>query len=125
MDSAYCDLICEEINEKLQLDGTVSISTITKDYDLPSGTRSGTGTFRVRTLMFSFAEFLQEEIVRRLGSIIEGFRDGHDPKTILTTNYVQRNKAKIRGALSAVTVPTSVASIVNKFHIQASGGYLF
>ena len=30
---------------------------------------------------------------------------------------MQRNKAKIRGALSAVTVPTPVANIINKFGI--------
>jgi hypothetical protein len=98
VDASYLDFIAEEINEKLQLDGTVSISTITKEYDLPS-------------------EFLQEEIVARLGSIIEGFRDEHDPKVILTPSYVQRNKAKIRGALSAVTVPTAVSNIVSKFGI--------
>lgn len=42
----------------------MSISTITKEYDLPS-------------------EFLQEEVVARLGSVIEGYRDPHDPKVIL------------------------------------------
>ena len=102
----------------MQLEGTVSISTITKEYDLPS-------------------EFLQEEVVARLGSVIEGYRDPHDPKVILrlrylstkhlikpffqqvilTPSYVQRNKAKIRGALSAVTVPTPVANIIHKFGI--------
>ena len=30
---------------------------------------------------------------------------------------MQRNKAKIRGALSAVTVPTPVANIIHKFGI--------
>ena len=99
VDASYLDFIAEEINEKLQLEGTVSISTITKEYDLPS-------------------EFLQEEIVARLGSVIEGFRDEHDPKVILTPSYVQRNKAKIRGALSAITVPTPVANTINKFGIQ-------
>ena len=118
VDSSYLDFIAEEINEKLQLEGTVSVSAITKEYDLPS-------------------EFLQEEVVARLGSVIEGYRDPHDPKVIylrtvssdqihcdtfsqqviLTPSYVQRNKAKIRGALSAVTVPTPVANIIHKFGI--------
>ena len=61
VDTTYLDFIAEEINEKLQLEGTVSISTITKEYDLPS-------------------EFLQEEVLARLGSVIEGYRDPHDPK---------------------------------------------
>lgn len=99
VNATYIDSICEEINEALQLHGTVSINQLTKDYDLPS-------------------EFLQEEIFRRLGSIIEGFRDENDPKTILTPSFVVRNKAKIRGALSAITVPTSVATIVNRFKIS-------
>ena len=94
----YLDSICDEINENLQLHGSVSISKLTKDFDLPS-------------------EFLQEEINKRIGSVIEGFKDEHDPKTILTSSYVSRSRAKIRGALSAATVPTSVASIINKFQI--------
>jgi len=98
VDSTYLDSVCEEINEQLQLHGTVSLVNLTKDYDLPS-------------------DFLQEEIGRRLGGVIEGFRDESDPRTLLTPAFVQRNKAKVRGALSAVTVPTSVADIVGKYGI--------
>lgn len=46
VDSSYLDSVAEEINEKLQQAGTISISQITKDYDLPS-------------------EFLLEEIIKR------------------------------------------------------------
>ena len=51
----------------------------------------------------------------RLGSIIEGFRDESDPKVILTPSHVARNRAKIRGVLSAISVPTSVASILARY----------
>ncbi len=97
--SSYLDSLCQEVNERLQLDGTISMSVLTKEYDLPS-------------------EFLQEEVWARLGKIIEGFRDAHDPRIILTTSYVQRNRAKVRGALSAATVPTPVADVVNRFKIE-------
>ncbi len=99
VDSNYLDTLCEQVNEGLQHSGLVSISALTKEHDLPS-------------------EFLQEQVGKRLGGIIEGFRDAQDPRIILTPSYVQRNRAKIRGALSAITVPTSVQEIVNRFGIQ-------
>ncbi len=60
----------------------------------------------------------QDEIGKRLGKIIEGYRDAQDPKIIITPSYAQRNRAKIRGALSAITVPTSVQDILNRFKIE-------
>ncbi len=36
VDSDYLDSLCEQVNEGLQLNGTISISTLTKEYDLPS-----------------------------------------------------------------------------------------
>jgi len=92
----YLDELCRQINEQLQQAGTITIPNLTKEYDLPS-------------------DFLLEQVQIRLGSIIEGFKDEHDPKILLTTGFVARNRARIRGALSAVTVPTSVSSIVTKY----------
>jgi hypothetical protein len=57
-------------------------------------------------------------VTSRLGSIIEGFRDESDPKVILTPSHVARNRARIRGVLSAVSVPTSVSSILARWGIQ-------
>ncbi len=34
--SDYLDSLCEQVNEGLQLNGTVTISALTKEYDLPS-----------------------------------------------------------------------------------------
>ena len=94
--SDYLDRIAEEINDRLQLEGTTSIAILTKEYNLP-------------------ADFIFEQLTSRLGSIIEGFQDESDPKVIITPGYLSRNRAKIRGALTAITVPTSVATIVSKF----------
>ena len=55
---------------------TSSFAALTKTYDLPS-------------------EFLDEAVGKRLGSIIEGFRDESDPKVILTPTFVARNRAKV------------------------------
>ena len=106
IDGTYVDSICEEINEKLQLEGTISIALITKEYDLPS-------------------EFIQEEVIKRLGSIIEGFQDENDPKIILTPSYVMRNRAKVRGALSAITVPTAISAILQRHKIQVRVARLY
>ena len=61
VDASYMDSICEQINEALQSSGTVSVAALTKEYDLPS-------------------DYVQEEVGKRLGSIIEGFRDEQDPR---------------------------------------------
>jgi len=91
----YLDDLCRQINEKLQQAGTISIPSLTKEYDLPS-------------------EFLLEQVHLRLGSIIEGFKDDHDPKVLLTPSHVARNRARVRGVLSGVTVPTTISSIISK-----------
>jgi len=91
----YLDDLCRQINEKLQQAGTISIPSLTKEFDLPS-------------------EFLLEQVHLRLGSIIEGFKDDHDPKVLLTPSHVARNRARVRGVLSGVTVPTSISSIITK-----------
>lgn len=92
----YLDELCRQINEQLQQVGTIAIPSLTKEYDLPT-------------------DFLVEHIHLRLGSIVEGFKDDNDPKVILTPSHVARNRARIRGALSGVTVPTSVSSIIAKY----------
>lgn len=53
----------------------------------------------------------------RLGGIIQGHQDKNDQYVFFTEGFLARNKARIRGALSAITIPTSVSSIIaqNKF----------
>lgn len=95
----YLDNMARHLNQRLQQAGFISLPSLTKEYDLPT-------------------EFLVEQIHCRLGSIIEGFKDEHDPKVIMTTSHVARNRAEIRGVLSAITVPTSVSSIIARFGFQ-------
>ncbi|QQP36182.1 UFM1specific ligase 1, partial [Caligus rogercresseyi] len=71
IDDTYLDTLSEEVNEVLQQKGTISISALTKDYDLPS-------------------EFMEEQFHKRIGSIIEGFTDSGNPKIIMTQSYVKR-----------------------------------
>ena len=95
----YMEDLCRQVNEKLQQEGTISLPSLTKEWDLP-------------------ADFITEQVSNRLGSIIEGFRDDHDPRVLLTAGHVARVRARVRGALTAVTVPTPVQSIIARFGFQ-------
>lgn len=94
--STYLDTLCEELNEKLSQDGLISISELSKTFDLPG-------------------DFLQEQLSRRLGKIIHGRQDDQDPSLIYTETFVRRNTARIRGILSAITKPTPINPILSKF----------
>ena len=96
IDSKYLDDMADQLNEKLQVVGILSISSLAKDFNLPS-------------------EFLCEQVWKRLGKFIEGFQDEHDPKTILTSAYISRYRAKIRGILTGISVPMPVSTIVKEF----------
>ena len=60
---------------------------------------------------------LVQQIRNRLGTIIQGQQDKFDHHVFFTEGFLARNRARIRGALSAITVPTSVSAIIaqNKF----------
>ncbi|XP_035218444.1 E3 UFM1-protein ligase 1-like [Stegodyphus dumicola] len=92
----YLDHIAEEVNEKLHQIGEISITEITKLYDLPG-------------------DFLEEAIHERLGTIIQGHADSSDSRTIFTDAYVAQHTARIRGALSALTRPVPISNLINYF----------
>ena len=48
----------------------------------------------------------------RLGTIIQGQQDKYDHHVFFTEGFLARNRARIRGALSEITVPTSVSTII-------------
>ena len=98
IDNEYLDRITEEINETLQLNGQIFVAELTKQYELPS-------------------DFLLQQLLFRLGSSLQGQQDKNNNLTFFTEGFLARNKARIRGTLSAITVPTSVSSIIshNKF----------
>ncbi|XP_069138905.1 E3 UFM1-protein ligase 1-like [Argopecten irradians] len=96
---SYLDNLAEEVNDKLQDQGHVTIAELTTLYDLP-------------------ADFLSEHIHDRMGKIIKGKVDTHDPDVIFTDSFITRMKAQIRGAFSAVTRPTTVGTILHRYGFQ-------
>ena len=99
VNAQYLDDMADQLNEKLQVQGTLSISTLAKDFNLPS-------------------DFLFEEVIKRLGKFIEGFQDEYDPKVILTAAYMSRYRAKIKGALTSIQMPIPVSLIVKEFGFE-------
>ncbi|XP_067097720.1 E3 UFM1-protein ligase 1 [Osmerus mordax] len=99
IDVTYLDRLAEELNDKLQEAGMMSIAELCKAYDLPG-------------------DFLTEELSKRLGKIIEGEMDQYNRGVIFTPAFVSRHKARIRGLFSAVTRPTPVSSMIGTFGFQ-------
>ncbi|XP_017466848.1 PREDICTED: E3 UFM1-protein ligase 1 homolog isoform X1 [Rhagoletis zephyria] len=96
----YITRIAEEINERLSQKGEITISDLAQQFDLPS-------------------DFLQHDVVEKhLGKIIRGRQDPANPRVFFTQAYIQRCKAKIRGALKAITRPTNVATILQQINVQ-------
>ncbi|XP_076372553.1 UFM1 specific ligase 1 isoform X1 [Tachypleus tridentatus] len=96
INSDYLDHLAEEIDEKLQQSGQITIGELTKLYDLP-------------------ADFLEEEVNLRLGTIIHGQADQYDPRTIFTEAYIAQHKYHIRGVLSAITRPIQLTNFINQY----------
>ncbi|XP_060908663.1 E3 UFM1-protein ligase 1 [Labrus mixtus] len=99
VDNTYLDRLAEEVNDKLQEAGLISISELCKSYDLPG-------------------DFLSEELSKRLGKLIQGEMDQYNRGVIFTPAFVARHKARIRGLFSAITRPTPVSSMIGTFGFQ-------
>ncbi|XP_017883962.1 E3 UFM1-protein ligase 1 homolog [Ceratina calcarata] len=99
IDKTYTNKVAEEINDKLAQHGLINVSELTVHYDLP-------------------AEFLQSLIERELGKIICGKQDTQNSRVFYTESFIARNKAKIRGALSAITKPTPLSAILGQCSIS-------
>ncbi|KAK1135631.1 hypothetical protein K0M31_000219 [Melipona bicolor] len=99
IDKTYTNKIAEEINDKLMQHGIINVSELTIHYDLP-------------------ADFLQSVIERELGKSIYGKQDSQDSKVFYTESFIARNKAKIRGALSAITKPTPLSAILGQCSVS-------
>ncbi|ESO89369.1 hypothetical protein LOTGIDRAFT_229220 [Lottia gigantea] len=99
IDKTYQNQLAEEVNDKLQEQGYIKIADIVRQYDLPF-------------------EFVSKVLISRIGSTIKGRVDKFDRDVIFTEAYVRRMKAKIRGALSAVTSPFTVTAIQNHLGLQ-------
>ncbi|XP_053448110.1 E3 UFM1-protein ligase 1 [Nycticebus coucang] len=99
IDENYLDRLAEEVNDKLQESGQVTISELCKTYDLPGN-------------------FLTQALTHRLGRIINGHIDLDNRGVIFTEAFVARHKARIRGLFSAITRPTAVNSLISKYGFQ-------
>ncbi|XP_043526018.1 E3 UFM1-protein ligase 1 homolog isoform X1 [Frieseomelitta varia] len=99
IDKTYTNKIAEEINDKLMQHGFINVSELTIHYDLP-------------------ADFLQSTIERELGKSICGKQDPQDSRVFYTESFIARNKAKIRGALSAITKPTPLLAILGQCSVS-------
>ncbi|KAG7508813.1 hypothetical protein JOB18_025043 [Solea senegalensis] len=99
IDDSYLDRLAEEVNDKLQAAGLISIAELCKSYDLPG-------------------DFLTEELSKRLGKLIQGEMDQYNRGVIFTPAFVARHKARIRGLFSAITRPTPVSSMIGTFGFQ-------
>ncbi|KAB0802921.1 hypothetical protein PPYR_05107 [Photinus pyralis] len=99
IDTSYIIKIAGEINQKLIQQGQINIGDLTIQYDLP-------------------ADFLQRNVVEKyLGKLIHGEQDKCDPKIFFTESFISRSRAKIRGALMALTKPTVVSVILNQIEV--------
>ncbi|XP_029800670.1 E3 UFM1-protein ligase 1 isoform X2 [Suricata suricatta] len=99
IDDNYLDRLAEEVNDKLQESGQVTISELCKTYDLPGN-------------------FLTQALTQRLGRIINGHIDLDNRGVIFTEAFVSRHRARIRGLFSAITRPTAVNSLISKYGFQ-------
>ena len=95
----YLDGIAEEINEKLQLRGSITVGEVAKSYDVPG-------------------DFAMHFLLNRLGTSIKGLREESDPEIIFTENFVSLHKYQIRGTLSAISKPTPLALLISTFGFQ-------
>ncbi|XP_062345876.1 E3 UFM1-protein ligase 1 isoform X1 [Cinclus cinclus] len=99
INESYLDQLAEEINDKLQETGQVTVSELCKAYDLPG-------------------DFLIQALSRRLGRIIHGQLDQENRGVIFTEAFVSRHRARIRGLFTAITRPTPVSSLINRYGFQ-------
>jgi len=93
IDKNYLDRLSEEINDKLQEQGRVTVAELAKTYNLPG-------------------ELIQETVETRLGRSIKAVKHENDRSVFYTESFVARHRAKIYGAFSAVTRPTPVHGVM-------------
>lgn len=90
------DQLAVEINEKLQIKGSITIAEIIKFCDLPP-------------------DFVQSIVSSRLRTTIKGVQDPNNPQTYFTETYLDQFRSRITGALNAITKPTTIAQILSAF----------
>ena len=101
IDQCYLDTLAEEINDRLQDEGRLTIAELAKSYDLPG-------------------HFISKTIQSHLGVVIQGEIDVVDRDVLFTEAYIARHHAIVKGAFSAITRPTPVIAVINLYGLHES-----
>jgi hypothetical protein len=96
--SDYLDSLSEEINQVLHEAGQLRLVELAAKYNITT-------------------QFMIEILTARLGSIVHGHMESG---MIYTPTYIDRETSCIRGAFSAITKPTPVASLQSIFDFDES-----
>ncbi|PRP85355.1 E3 UFM1-protein ligase 1-like [Planoprotostelium fungivorum] len=92
----YLDNIALELNEMLQERGSITMQEAAARFSLTT-------------------EITEPALNHRLGRVLQGFiEDGH----IYTESFTERYVSQIRGIFSAITRPTTLASIISRYGFQ-------
>lgn len=98
----YCRSLAVEINENLSQKGEVSVFELASHYSLPT-------------------EFLLQHVMQKyLGTIIHAKQDSEDNMKFFTLKYLARCRAKLKGSLIGLTMPTPVATFFQNIGAQES-----
>lgn len=96
IDQSCITNIAEDINEKLQREGFVSIIDLTRTYDLPG-------------------DFVNSIIKQNIGKVITNTKqDKSDTLMYYTYTYLARTRAIIKGTVLAITKPTPLTFIMTQ-----------
>lgn len=93
----YKNNMASELDLQLQEAGHLSVSEMSKNYNLP-------------------ADFIMILIEERLGVYIKGKLD-KDTRTLYTFDYIARYESIITGALSAITRPVALQQLANRYNV--------
>ncbi|OXB83152.1 UNVERIFIED_CONTAM: hypothetical protein H355_014408, partial [Colinus virginianus] len=123
INESYLDQLAEEVNDKLQETGQVTISELCKAYDLPGDFLTQIFEFRYGLALLirdtsSHPSFCLQALSKRLGRIIHGQLDQENRGVIFTEAFVSRHRARIRGLFSAITRPTPVSNLITRYGFQ-------
>ena len=94
----YLDSVAEEVNQVLQASGRVTLAELAVQYTLPT-------------------DFMMGLIEPRIGTIIQAKLAAG---VLYTTAYVARHSARVRGVLTAVLRPTSLAALIREHGFNES-----
>lgn len=110
--------ISEEINEKLQEKGSVSIAELTNLFELPADFIQQVKFViqNVRNHSSVNCKIYIKIIQPRLGTIINGSFDG---KIIYTHNYVNNQKALVAGVLESSIKPIRLSHLIKEYNIDS------